>query len=520
MPRVLHGTIIIIHIMLLTMGQASADSIEKLIMPGKVVKAHAKYEHDCNKCHQVMDRGSQKSLCLDCHKKVAKDIKLGRGFHGKYKSVNSQTCKSCHIEHAGRDADIIKLDKHLFKHRYTDFPLEDAHANLNCKSCHQAGKKYRDTPSQCYICHKKNPHNGKLGKQCSKCHSQSLWTEISFNHNKTDFRLTGAHDKVSCNSCHINNRYKNTPKTCFSCHGVDDVHQGRNGNKCQKCHNTRSWKKLQFDHNKNTKFKLLGRHAEIDCKSCHPKNPYKVKIKQDCFSCHKKDDEHKGNYGEKCNTCHGTARWSKVIFDHNRDTRYHLTGKHQKVQCIACHKGNIYKNKAPKECASCHRLDDVHKEQSDKNCQKCHNTSSWNTKIAFDHDLSSFPLIGMHAVTPCDECHLSKRFKKAPKECNDCHKSKDVHKRRLGIDCDQCHNPNGWGLWQFDHDQDTRFRIDGAHTRLHCYSCHSKPAPNGIATGSSCGSCHAGDDPHSNQFGPICGQCHDTTSFKHIHMMR
>lgn len=505
-------------IVLLYPAISFSDSFEKLLMPGKVIQGHAKYENKCESCHDVADKEKQSTLCLDCHELVAKDVNAHKGFHGRYKPANTENCKTCHIEHKGRLEDIVKLDKKTFPHQFTDFKLKGAHQKIQCQSCHKKEKKYREAPAQCYTCHKDNPHKERLGKECTKCHSQNNWAELSFDHDKTKFKLTGKHKNTSCNSCHINNKYKNTPKECISCHKVDDVHRGDNGNKCAKCHNTQSWKKFKFDHNKKTKFKLEGRHKLVECNACHIKNPFKVKIKKTCISCHKKDDEHNGRYGDKCQSCHGVDKWKKINFSHDRDTKFKLTGQHKKASCVSCHKGHLYKTKTPKKCISCHKLDDVHKGQTKEDCAHCHNTSDWSSKIKFEHDLSGFPLIGLHAITACDDCHLSKNYKKAPKQCNSCHKKDDVHKQKLGNKCAICHTPNNWEVWQFNHDKDTQFKLDGSHKDVHCYSCHNHPAPNGIELEQACGDCHLEDDVHDNQFGQMCGQCHGTESFKQIKM--
>jgi hypothetical protein len=34
-----------------------------------------------------------------------------------------------------------------------------------------------------------------------------------------------------------------------------------------------------------------------------------VKLKQDCLSCHEKDDVHLGQYGRQCDRCHTTTTW-------------------------------------------------------------------------------------------------------------------------------------------------------------------------------------------------------------------
>jgi hypothetical protein len=37
--------------------------------------------------------------------------------------------------------------------------------------------------------------------------------------------------------------------------------------------------------------------------------PGKVKLAQDCLSCHATDDVHLGQYGRQCDRCHSTTIW-------------------------------------------------------------------------------------------------------------------------------------------------------------------------------------------------------------------
>ena len=51
------------------------STMESLLMPGEVSQAHARYEKECNKCHENFRKASQTKLCLDCHKDIARDVK-------------------------------------------------------------------------------------------------------------------------------------------------------------------------------------------------------------------------------------------------------------------------------------------------------------------------------------------------------------------------------------------------------------------------------------------------------------
>jgi hypothetical protein len=91
-----------------------------------------------------------------------------------------------------------------------------------------------------------------------------------------------------------------------------------------------------------------------------------------------------------------------------------------------------------------------------------------------------------------------------------------VHKRRLGTQCEQCHNARDWKIWDFDHDARTRFKLDGGHVGLDCYACHKSPADKKVTASSACVSCHKKDDKHEGSYGPQCERCHETSSWKHI----
>jgi len=494
---------------------ALAIDFEKLLMPGDVIEGHAKYEGECTKCHERFSKKTQTQLCSDCHEKIDNDIFEKKGFHGKEARVSKVECRVCHTEHKGRDANIVHLNKDTFDHKLTDFKLKGSHTAVACESCHKPKKLYREAPLKCYSCHKKDDvHDGSLGKKCQDCHTEKSWVgKNDFDHGDTDFPLKGKHEKVDCVSCHLNQDYKETPDSCYGCHSVDDNHNGRYGKKCKDCHSEKDWEKIHFNHDKDTDYRITGKHKRVSCDSCHTGHLYKQELETECYSCHKADDEHQGKNGKECDSCHNTKDWGKSTFDHEKETDFPLRGKHDKLICSACHKGEVFEEELKMECYACHRQDDIHAGEQGKDCARCHNETGWQEKIVFDHDLTHFPLIGLHATTPCEECHLSGTYKDAALECIACHKKEDVHKKALGNECEVCHNPNAWSLWEFDHNEQTDFELDGKHEGLGCHLCHSTVLKKGQKTASQCGDCHWSDDIHRGGFGRNCERCHDTESF-------
>jgi hypothetical protein len=502
---------------LLLMTTVRAADIETLLMPGEVIAGHAEYETECSKCHTRFSKRSQTRLCRDCHEDIDADIEAATGFHGRHKGIADQACKTCHTEHKGRSADIVQLNRATFDHRDTDFALQGGHATVSCASCHLPDKKFAEAGITCLDCHgDEDPHDGQLGEQCDDCHSPKAWADLDFDHDSTDFALRGKHRDASCKSCHLASSYKDTAAECNACHYLDDRHNGRNGTACGDCHSADKWSDTDFDHDKDTEFALRGGHRDVACEGCHTPALGTKQPESDCYACHRNDDQHRGRYGRKCETCHRERGWAKARFDHDRNTDFALEGAHSELTCAACHQGTITKQELATDCYSCHRSDDVHHGQEGKQCQRCHRASGWADKVIFEHDLTSFPLLGLHATAPCEECHLSAAFQDSERECIACHEQDDTHKASLGPDCAQCHNPNGWGVWIFDHDRQTEFKLDGKHKDLGCGACHYKPAKSGIELSARCQACHAHDDAHRGGFGRNCERCHSTKGFSDV----
>ena len=168
------------------------------------------------------------------------------------------------------------------------------------------------------------------------------------------------------------------------------------------------------------------------------------------------------------------------------------------------------------DCASCHAKDDKHEGQEGKQCEQCHDDRSW--KVArFDHGRTRFILTGRHMATPCKGCHETLRYRDAARDCFTCHRQEDTHKQKFGVGCDSCHNTRAWALWDFNHALRTTYRLDGAHVKASCESCHRLPAPTGkpaALVGTQCVGCHRAEDLHDGQFGLRCEQCHVTANWK------
>ncbi|MFO0968859.1 MAG: cytochrome c3 family protein [Gemmataceae bacterium] len=422
------------------------------------VASHAEIAGNCAACHPSPWSGqTMADRCLECHSDVQTQVAERGPLHGRISGV--EDCRACHTEHRGRNAVITNLQG--FDHAWAAFPLTGKHTDLACEKCHRT-EVYKSTPQTCEACHAEpSVHRGRFGSNCASCHSTAtfkgaLFKEdaTSFDHSRTAFKLTGKHAGVDCKSCHVGGVFKGTSQSCVSCHAEPVVHKGRFGDNCSSCHSTATFKGAlfredvaKFDHNL-TAFKLTGKHASVDCKSCHVGGVFKG-TSQSCVSCHAEPVVHKGRFGTNCSGCHETVTWKGAVFkpdiakfDHNV-TRFKLTGKHAATECKACHVDGVFKGTA-QTCVSCHKepaAPAVHKARYGAACANCHTTVSFRG-ATFKH--AAFPINhgARRSANTCATCHPNPANFNVY-TCVNCHEHEPariarIHAKRRVADLNNC----------------------------------------------------------------------------------
>jgi len=506
--------------------------------------------------------------CVNCHKG---GMMAGRGAprtcgecHVPSHPVVARTrnCEECHAQNA--DFHRAKV-----KHEEFGFPLAGRHAQANCGACHLRGKKVGPglTPSKaCTSCHVAKHPVVQATANCVSCHaSGGSFKGAHIDHARFGFGLFGKHTKRPCVSCHKTNAktgYRDG--ACFSCHTHKNVHQGQYNDKpCSNCHVEGGKRKYSFDHDKDTRFPLIGFHGEAkiknDCVLCHPGRIYRTGT-LGCGDCH--GDKHNGQLGKDCEKCHSpllhfNAPRSKS-FAHNA---YPLEGKHKTIPCVSCHTDSNYKL-GKRACLDCHQKDDKHQGRLGKSCDRCHGVDTFKPASKFSHDrMTKFARNGAHGQVACPLCHQARVEKNPPlsvaawkqlsaaeltldplfpirgKRCNDCHA--DPHAGNYGVACEGCHGTSDFhkiaggsgktirprdhgGSWLRRHttlpDNDADLGAEGRT----CASCHGSPA---------CTNCHRTNAPRSHtalwrvrthgaaaSFDPnACSTCHRAASCIQCH---
>lgn len=288
--------------------------------------------------HGAIVQKNPTSACYDCHKEHrganASLTDMGEstfphetlGFslreHQRTESGAPITCETCHGEDittfasdscqtCHSDMDIAYAQAHLlsfgqdclachdgvdrfddFNHNVYSFRLEGGHAgDIPCTKCHLDARSIADlqsAPQDCYSCHiQDDVHNGENGTDCETCHNPSNWEDADFDHNRTNFSLTGGHANVECNQCHTNGTYKGLSTACISCHQDPAFHAGAFGNECQSCHTINAWSPAEFTlSHPEPRVEEGGNgihHGGASCRECHPSSVFE----SNCDSCHK-----------------------------------------------------------------------------------------------------------------------------------------------------------------------------------------------------------------------------------------
>jgi hypothetical protein len=258
------------------------------------VASHAQLGNRCGACHTApWSSQTMADKCLGCHADVAGQVSGKTGLHGTLAAMRSAPCGDCHPDHNGANGALTSLDESSFPHDVTGFSLSG---------------------------HREKAKGGRF----------------------------------TCADCHPNGYAKFDQSICATCHEALDAsfmtkHETAFGKDCLPCHDGSGNAKV--DHSKFP-FKLTGKHASVPCNGCHGNAKSMQdfqKTPQDCYSCHAKDDEHKGSFGKDCGSCHTTNGWAGATFDHTVFPVDHGTEK-QASSCQTCHPNGT----STYTCFGCH----------------------------------------------------------------------------------------------------------------------------------------------------------------------
>jgi len=195
----------------------------------------------CRSCHLSLEFSHVGSACADCHR----DVHRGEfGFR----------CETCHL---ARSWDNRR--RMWDNHAKTLFPLNGAHATLDCGVCHfeRSPFQYSLTPIDCYSCHADDyaqttdPDHQSAGfpLDCKLCHGTGSWDALGFpQHDSIYFPInSGEHagEWDTCADCHtIPGDFKSFE--CIFCHDhrqseMDQEHDDVNdyvydSMECYRCH--------------------------------------------------------------------------------------------------------------------------------------------------------------------------------------------------------------------------------------------------------------------------------------------
>ena len=201
--------------------------------------------------------------------------------------------------------------------RQTGFPLTGSHTvpPRMCTDCH-VNNNYNLNEHACIFVpperfqQRDESDAVSLGfpTTCELCHDTIAWTDGKFDHNKTQFPLTGSHTSASLPDCHVNNNYTDaadgllsaatrritTPRRIRFIRGPPQFFPTN----LPEPVTTRRVADATFNHTQYTQFPINHGNANGVCATCHTNsNDYSV---FQCTNCHPKsqtDQNHRGVEG-------------------------------------------------------------------------------------------------------------------------------------------------------------------------------------------------------------------------------
>lgn len=230
-----------------------------------------------------------------------------------------------------------------------------------------------------------------------------------------------------------------------------------------------------------------------------------------------------------CSICHVSERWDVLRedfeFDHAKETGFALEGAHEGAACLRCHndRGPVQAY-VTRGCGGCHV--DSHKGNLGADCTECHDQNTWFPGgLVADHAKTRFPLVAIHAITPCEGCHLRATvgdFRGTPVNCHLCHQRDAIKAQPNHVlsgwvtNCERCHTPENWSAPGFNHDF---FPLLGGHAGVDCIQCHAGGQVGPIPP--DCFACHQNDyinaPNHVTENRPTdCTLCHNIFAWEDV----
>jgi hypothetical protein len=240
--------------------------------------------------------------------------------------------------------------------------------------------------------------------RCGACHTTAGWKDVTFAHDRTGFPLTGRHQQVTCSACHEGGHFDQpVARACSACHR--DVHAQRLGQRCDRCHDTGSWKETSFgpDSHRRTNFPLTGRHAFIPCDECHGNKRDRAFARptSQCVDCHQANyqstagsalDHVAAGFPTDCRSCHGSWRFKPATWPAHDQCFAIRSGPHAGISCEQCHAYGIPPFPPAGTALTCTATPAAH-------CTGCHSTSEHPAVPGFQPPTDG-RCYGCHQFTP------------------------------------------------------------------------------------------------------------------------
>ena len=311
-------------------------------------------------------------------------------------------------------------------------------------------------------------------RHCLNCHDGKDSYGHAFAH--TAYPLTGKHAAADCASCHQGSTtlaaLRTTSTACASCHGKDDIHQGRLGHVLRHLPHARRLERRPARPHDADDLPAHGqaRRRGVRVVPCQPA------VDGDRHDLRRLPREGRPPPGQVRQRLRQLPQPVGLEGGHVRPLDDRV-----RAHAGACQRGLREVPPGRQVRRDAHQLRGLPRRHRTSTTARWAPTArratsrrSWSA-ASFDHSTTSFKLTGAHVGVGCAAVpRRAARRRRRPRPVRRATPSPPSHDSHFAGSCAACHTTKAWRPASFDH-KTTSYKLIGAHLSVSCSKCHARP---------------------------------------------
>ena len=321
-------------------------AVESLLMPGPVTQAHAKLEVRVQQLPRSQPIAARRASCASTATRRSPPTCATSGAPRSHDQCRAPaSAVGCHTEHRGRDSDIVQLEPG--RSSIIARPISRSRARIArwpARAATRPGEAYRKAPPTCVSCHKDDDYpRGPAGQGLRRLPQPATAGQgRSFDHGKTDFALTGAHQ-----ADHLRRLPPRRPLQGIA----EDLRRLPRHRRCApRLSAATTAASATRPATGRRRSSIMQRRPASRCWARTPSSTARpataaattrTRCRRTATAAIEPTIPTPARFGDKCNDCHGNEPGSRSTTITRRDAKFALEGAHAKLGCHVCHTARV-----------------------------------------------------------------------------------------------------------------------------------------------------------------------------------